>query len=853
MASKPNNTSRRPHGTEIEEVKESRISALASFFRSEMFRVLTGVLLLGLLVYSLFAMCSFLLFGGDDQSILQYTDPILRRNEIHNWAGVFGAQLSQGLINGGFGLAAFILVFGLGLFSLALLNAVSLSKIRLFYKTVFWTVWTSVVLSFLFGWLRNYTFIRVGGMHGDVVTDFLISYIRPVGLTILLLVILVSFLICTNKNFWPWVKGLWPRYKAWREKKRLERELERQQANPDNPDTPDNPDSPVVPEDDPGGNVITFDDDDDDNDNDNDNKDDNDDNDDDNDKPADNSNTEFVINTGNSENSEKPEDTEDSEDSDTSDNVQISINKPEDTETSKQLTPLEQYGPYDPHAELSHYMFPSLNLLKQYPDENKPVIDMEEQQENKEKIVKTLADYGIGIERINATIGPTITLYEIVPKAGIRINKIRNLENDIMLSLAATGIRIIAPIPGKGTVGIEVPNKKSQIVSMHSVIASRKFQEESKFALPVALGRTITNEVFMFDLAKAPHLLVAGATGQGKSVGLNAIITSLLYKKHPSELKFVLVDPKMVEFNIYAKIEKQYMAKLPDEEDVIITDSTKVIQTLNSLVVEMEERYKLLMKASCRNIVEYNEKFVNRQLNPEHGHRYLPYIVIIIDEFGDFIMVAGKEVEMPISRITQKARAVGMHMILATQRPSVNVITGIIKANIPARIAFRVQSQIDSRTILDTKGADQLVGRGDLLYSNGQEPVRVQCAFVDTPEVEQITKFVSEQQAYPQAYQLPEYTPEGGDAEGGLRPGEVDTSRLDPMFADVARFVVSQQQGSTSVIQRKFNIGYNRAGRLSDQLEATGIVGPNNGPKGRAVLVQDEMTLADIFTRYNVY
>ncbi|HBZ34449.1 MAG TPA: cell division protein FtsK [Bacteroidales bacterium] len=878
MASRPTNTSRRPQPSQTEEVAQGKTNSVVAFFRSETTRVVLGFILGAVLVYSLFAMVGFLFDGGDDQSILQYSDPIARRTEIHNWAGVFGAQLAQAVINGGFGLAAFLLFGGMMIFDLSLFNIVKVSRIRLFFKTIFWTLWTSVTLSFVLQIFNDSTFISFGGMHGDVVSRFIVSYIRPLGLILILLVTLLSFLVCTNKNFWPWVKSLWPRFVAWREERRAAQLLRQQQAEILTNDTEDSEDSedsetPESTEDsensetsensehsDEEGNVITFD---------------------NVDEPSltghqvqssgnqEHDGTEFVINSGEDHDEEhhgtesEEHDVKPSEDdANGSDDVKadeedkdpdFNVEKPVDTETSRQLTPLEQFGPYDPHAELSHYQFPTLDLLKVYPDENKPVIDMEEQQANKEKIVRTLADYGIGVERINATIGPTITLYEIVPKAGIRINKIRNLESDIMLSLAATGIRIIAPIPGKGTVGIEVPNKKSQVVSMHSVIASRKFQEESKFALPVALGRTITNEVFMFDLAKAPHLLVAGATGQGKSVGLNAIITSLLYKKHPSELKFVLVDPKMVEFNIYAKIEKQYMAKLPDEDDVIITDSTKVIQTLNSLVVEMEERYKLLMKASCRNIIEYNEKFINRQLNPEHGHRYLPYIVIVIDEFGDFIMVAGKEVEMPISRITQKARAVGMHMILATQRPSVNVITGIIKANIPARIAFRVQSQIDSRTILDTKGADQLVGRGDLLYSAGQDPVRVQCAFVDTPEVEKITEFISEQQAYPQAYQLPEYTPEGGDGEGGLKPGEVDTSHLDPMFADIARFVVAQQQGSTSVIQRKFNIGYNRAGRLSDQLEATGIVGPNNGPKGRAVLVQDEMTLAEIFTKYNVY
>ena len=501
-------------------------------------------------------------------------------------------------------------------------------------------------------------------------------------------------------------------------------------------------------------------------------------------------------------------------------------------------------------------------MLKVYDNETAPVINQEEQQANANRIVTTLRNYGIEIEQIKATVGPTVTLYEVVPKAGIRIAKIQNLENDIMLSLSAIGIRIIAPMPGKGTVGIEVPNEKPQVVSMHSVIASKRFQEEQKMRLPVAIGRTITNEVFCFDLAKTPHLLVAGATGQGKSVGLNAIITSLLYKKHPAELKFVLVDPKMVEFSIYKPLLKHYMAAMPDQEDrdIIITDCQKVINTLNSLVIEMEDRYSLLADANCRNVEDYNEKFNSRVLNPEKPvenvvtkkilhHRYMPYLVIIIDEYGDFIMQAGKEVERPIQRLAQKARAVGMHMILATQRPDVKIVTGTIKANIPTRIAFRTQSVVDSRTVLDAKGADQLIGKGDMLYAGGGNLTRIQCAFVDTPEVEAIVEHIQSQQGYTQPYQLPEYVPEGG--EEGVAPGSVDTKRLDPMFADVARYVVSKQEGSTSRLQRVFEIGYNRAGKLSDQLEATGIVGPNKGPKGRDVLIQDMESLERLLESLN--
>ena len=494
--------------------------------------------------------------------------------------------------------------------------------------------------------------------------------------------------------------------------------------------------------------------------------------------------------------------------------------------------------PYNPRLDLEHYQFPTLDLLNSYGD-HEPTIDMEEQNANKDRIIKVLRSFGIEISSIKASVGPTITLYEITPAEGVRISKIRNLEDDIALSLSALGIRIIAPIPGKGTIGIEVPNANPRIVPMSSILASKKFQETT-FDLPVALGKTITNEVFMVDLAKAPHMLVAGATGQGKSVGLNAIVTSLLYKKHPSELKFVIIDPKKVEFAIYAPIEKHFLAKLPDGEDAIITDVTKVVQTLNSLCVEMDTRYDLLRKAGCRNIKEYNAKFINRQLNPEKGHRFMPYIVIIIDEFGDLIMTAGKEVELPICRIAQLARAVGIHAIIATQRPTTNIITGTIKANFPARVAFRVASMMDSRTILDRPGAQQLIGKGDMLYLQGNDPVRVQCAFVDTPEVEKIANYISRQQGYPTAFMLPEYIDENAESS---TVGDVDMNRLDPLFEEAARLIIYHQQGSTSLIQRKFSIGYNRAGRIMDQLERAGIVGPANGSKARDVLCIDENDL----------
>ncbi|MBO3099342.1 DNA translocase FtsK [Gelidibacter pelagius] len=494
------------------------------------------------------------------------------------------------------------------------------------------------------------------------------------------------------------------------------------------------------------------------------------------------------------------------------------------------------FGQFDPTLELSKYQFPPLDLLKKYDSEG-ITIDQDELEENKNRIVETLNNYNIGISNIKATIGPTVTLYEIVPNAGVRISKIKNLEDDIALSLAALGIRIIAPIPGKGTIGIEVPNKNSTIVSMRSVIASQKFQK-SEMELPIAFGKTISNETFVVDLAKMPHLLMAGATGQGKSVGLNAVLTSLLYKKHPAEVKFVLVDPKKVELTLFNKIERHYLAKLPDSEEAIITDNTKVINTLNSLCIEMDNRYEMLKNALCRNIKEYNDKFKARKLNPNEGHQFLPYIVLVVDEFADLIMTAGKEVETPIARLAQLARAIGIHLIIATQRPSVNVITGIIKANFPARIAFRVTSKIDSRTILDSSGADQLIGRGDMLYTQGNELTRIQCAFVDTPEVEVITEFIGGQKAYPDAYLLPEYVGE----ESGTSL-DVDISDRDKLFREAAEVIVTAQQGSASLLQRKLKLGYNRAGRLIDQLEAAGIVGQFEGSKARQVLVPDLVAL----------
>ena len=512
-----------------------------------------------------------------------------------------------------------------------------------------------------------------------------------------------------------------------------------------------------------------------------------------------------------------------------------------ETEIEKKL---KELGDFDPTLELSQFKMPGMDLLNDYGG-SKIEIDKDELENNKNRIVETLGHYKIGITSISATVVPTITLYEIVPEAGIRISKIKNLEDDIALSLAAEGIRIIAPIPGKGTVGIEVPNKTKNTVSMLEVLKSEKFQN-SKMDLPIAFGKTISNETYVVDLAKMPHLLMAGATGQGKSVGLNAILASLLYKKHPSQVKFVLVDPKKVELTLFNKIERHYLAKLPDEEEAIITDTKKVVNTVNSLCIEMDERYELCKQAQCRNIKEYNAKFISRRLNPNDGHRYLPYIVLVIDEFADLIMTAGKEIETPIARLAQLARAIGIHLIVATQRPSVNVITGLIKSNFPARVAFRVSSQTDSRTIMDSKGAEQLIGMGDMLISTGNDLTRLQCAFIDTPEVEKICEFIGSQRAYPQAHMLPEY-----EAEGEAVGGKADLDDKDAMFDEAALLVVQHQSGSTSMIQRRLRLGYNRAGRIIDQLEAAGVVGAFEGSKARKVLVRDEIELEELLNNLN--
>ncbi|MDR2146370.1 MAG: DNA translocase FtsK, partial [Tannerella sp.] len=655
------------------------------------------------------------------------------------------------------------------------------------------TVWSSVFLAFVSSYFNDSAFFYLGGQHGYDVAEWLIGNIGVIGLILVLLVVFILIAILLSNRIVPAMQSVFTVGK-------LKRKTDK-----------------TVPEEDDSEDftIETYSDDDDDNDND----------DGEDDEESDNAYIEEEKKTAPIQPAE---------------NKGFIIEVPKGEEDTYDFSEL---GAYDPRLDLSSYKFPDVNLLRKYETPDKQV-DMDEQNENQKRITKTLEDFGINIVSIKATVGPTITLYEVVPDKGVRIAKIRNLEDDIALSLSALGIRIIAPMPGKGTIGIEVPNKNPQIVSMESVISSRKFVE-SKYELPIVLGRTITNEVFMFDLTKTPHLLVAGATGQGKSVGLNAIITSLLYKKHPAELKFVLVDPKMVEFNIYEEIEYHYLAKLPDMDKAIITDFTKVIDTLKSLCKEMDDRYELLTKAKVRNISEYNEKFKNRHLNPEKGHKFLPYIVVVIDEFGDLIMTAGKEIEMPIARIAQKARAVGIHMIIATQRPTTNIITGTIKANFPARMAFKVSAMIDSRTILDSAGANKLVGRGDLLYSQGNDMTRVQCALVNTDEIEKIVESINGQIGFETAYDLPEAL---GDGQGG-GDGGVNLSDKDPLFEDAARLVVIQQSGSTSLIQRKFSIGYNRAGRLMDQLEVAGIVSAIDGSKGRQVLIQDEYSLEKILNR----
>lgn len=781
-------------------------------------KMLIGSLFMLFAIALFVAFISFFIHGQEDQSaVLELSD---RSEPVNNWLGKFGAFLADFFIYKGFGAASFLFTKLFFLTGAFIALDISLKKLKNIW---FWDLFFIVLLSISFGFFWA-SLPELGGTVGYEMNLFFQDYIGKIGTSLLLILGIVIYLIFKIKISPDSVKSFFEK-----NKREIKNDIDSIKNSMSSSDY--NLEEFAVKEEDETEEQ----------------------------EPELKSTSKFEID----KESLRPTIQNASEinlEPNLKKTVSLDLAVPEN-EPVKQIIPtsdeafviekaveediveenvasrlVADFGLFDPKLDLSNYKFPTLDMLKEYSNGG-ITINQEELEENKNNIVETLRNYKIEIAQIKATVGPSVTLYEIVPEAGIRISKIKSLEDDIALSLSALGIRIIAPIPGKGTIGIEVPNKNPTMVSMKSVIGSAKFQE-AEMELPVALGKTISNETFVVDLAKMPHLLMAGATGQGKSVGLNAVLTSLLYKKHPAEVKFVLVDPKKVELTLFNKIERHYLAKLPDSGDAIITDNTKVINTLNSLCVEMDNRYSLLKDAMVRNIKEYNDKFKSRKLNPENGHRFLPYIVLVVDEFADLIMTAGKEVETPIARLAQLARAIGIHLIIATQRPSVNVITGLIKANFPARIAFRVTSKIDSRTILDTQGADQLIGRGDLLYTNGNDVVRVQCAFIDTPEVEKITEFIGSQKAYPDAYLLPEFIGE----ESGINL-DIDISERDSLFREAAEIIVTAQQGSASLLQRKLKLGYNRAGRLIDQLEAAGIVGPFEGSKARNVNFADLTSL----------
>ncbi len=817
---------------------KSKRNALANFFKSERTHFLAGVVIAFVGLFIFLSIISFFFTGGADQSKVDNKTFFELVNDktlsVDNWTGAGGAFIAQRFINDWFGIFSILIPLFISLVGLRWMRVWdgSLTKSFIFISLV--VIFGSITSSFILGNLFSTSFINWGGNHGNSIEYILENSIGWPGIVLLILLFTIVLVVMYKKSSMFKIqstisKGIQRMNNNGEESeeghiegidynepaeakepnlfKKAIRFIFPKKENDSTGSESDEAKGTIYQTDTSTSNISS-------------------------EKDDTNTINDFEVIVP--EQDEIVDVKQSEAETKTFENDHSPINEIIDEETGEVLED------YDPKKDLSSFTVPSMDLLKIYNVGNKEV-DMAEQRENKDKIIRTLKNYGVEITSIKATVGPTLTLYEIIPEAGVRISRIRNLEDDIALSLSALGIRIIAPMPGKGTIGIEVPNKDPQIVSMHSVIASKRFQE-CDYDLPVALGRTITNDIFMFDLCKMPHLLVAGATGQGKSVGLNAIITSLLYKKHPSEMKMVLIDPKMVEFNIYSTIEKHYLAKLPDSEKAIITDVTKVTQTLNSLTTEMDDRYELLMKAKVRNIKEYNEKFIKRRLNPNKSHRYLPYIVVVIDEFGDLIMTAGKEIEMPIARIAQKARAVGMHMVIATQRPTTNIITGTIKANFPARMAFRVTSQIDSRTILDMGGANQLIGRGDMLFSQGSDLVRVQCAFVDTPEVEGIAHYIGKQRGYETAFHLPEYV----IADSEKTSSAIDTNERDALFEEAARLIVVHQQGSTSLIQRKFSVGYNRAGRIMDTMEATGIVGPAQGSKPRDVYVADEYSLEKI-------
>lgn len=804
-----------------ENTKATELGEKLPWKMKRQYKVIFGCLLVLLSVGLLVAFISFFIYGQQDQSIV--TDVSNRNETASNWLGKLGAYLSDLFIYRGFGAASFLFVKLFFLTGAFMVLDLPLKKLK---TTWFWDLFAIIILSILFGFFAN-SIPELGGTIGYEMNLFFQDYIGKTGTLLVLIFGVLLYLIFKIKLSPDTIKSFFERkHKEMNEDLAVMKttnadtsayNLEEYAIEDLQDDLEDSIEEPYI-------------------------------------KPS----SQFEVN----KEALKPTISSYSEieleptlKNEPATSPKLQITEPEIIKTNDEAFVIEKsqdediveenlaarlvadFGLFDPTLELSNYKFPTIDLLKEYSSVG-ITINQEELEENKNKIVETLRNYKIDIAQIKATVGPSVTLYEIVPEAGIRISKIKSLEDDIALSLSALGIRIIAPIPGKGTIGIEVPNKNPTMVPMKTVIASAKFQE-AEMELPIALGKTIANETFVFDLAKMPHLLMAGATGQGKSVGLNAVLTSLLYKKHPAEVKFVLVDPKKVELTLFNKIERHYLAKLPDSEDAIITDNSKVINTLNSLCIEMDNRYSLLKDAMVRNIKEYNEKFKARKLNPEHGHQFLPYIVLVVDEFADLIMTAGKEVEIPIARLAQLARAIGIHLIIATQRPSVNVITGMIKANFPARIAFRVTSKIDSRTILDSGGADQLIGRGDLLFSNGNDLVRVQCAFVDTPEVEKIVDYIGSQKAYPTAFMLPEYVGE----EGGNVKLDIDISERDVMFREAAEIIVTAQQGSASLLQRKLKLGYNRAGRLIDQLEAAGIVGPFEGSKARNVNIPDLTSL----------
>ena len=801
---------------------------------NEKFNFILGLILLGISVWMAVSFVSFLTTGAIDMSLIETPreGEVMNEHRIFaNFCGSLGAYTGYFFIKRCFGLAAFVVPLFLFMTAMKLMRVFSLSVGKWFLCSALIMVWASLTLAKFVAPFTPGLHFNPGGDHGLYVGLWLENLVGTPGLTAVLAILVVAFFcyvsvetIYTIRKMLNPVKFFTDRVKfevtnkskdeahddgeAEPEASREEQEEKEEEGDEEADDT--EPEEKPVTVDLPVDDTT----------------------------PADKPKKEDTIMEQKEEKTEKPIE------------MEVGAGAEEAKAKGQSLVRVgdKTLPPYDPKRDLENYRYPTLDLLKKYDNDSIPTIDMAEQTANKNRIVDVLRNFSVEISSIKATVGPTITLYEITPAQGVRISKIRNLEDDIALSLSALGIRIIAPIPGKGTIGIEVPNAKPNIVSMESILNSKKFQETT-MELPCAIGKTITNEVFMFDLAKIPHLLVAGATGQGKSVGLNAIITSLLYKKHPAELKIVLIDPKKVEFSIYSPIANHFLAMVPTgEEDAepIITDVTKVVRTLNSLCKEMDTRYDLLKLAGARNIKEYNRKFAARQLNPERGHRYMPYIVVIIDEFGDLIMTAGKEIELPIARIAQLARAVGIHMVIATQRPTTTIITGNIKANFPGRIAFKVSAMIDSKTILDRPGANQLIGRGDMLFLNGNEPVRVQCAFVDTPEVERINAFISKQQGYTSPFELPEPDTEG-EAGGGK---DVDMQHLDPLFKEAAQAIVVSDSGSTSLIQRKFSIGYNRAGRIMDQLERAGVVGPASGSKPREVLITDLMSLENLLSKY---